>query len=75
LIAETYVVVTNISYFVNNFCALVGLTENVVVFGQIFVTFYSNNNNSIQFNSIQFNSGLLMCRVNSQMANYRNSTT
>jgi hypothetical protein len=26
LIAETYVGVTNISYFVNNSCALVGLT-------------------------------------------------
>jgi hypothetical protein len=24
---------------------------------------------------IQFNSGLLMCRINSQMANYRSSTT
>jgi hypothetical protein len=29
-----------------------------------------NNNNSIQFNS-----SLLMCRINSQMANYTNSTT
>jgi hypothetical protein len=32
-------------------------------------------NHSIQFNSIQFNSGLLMWRVNSQKASYRNSTT
>jgi hypothetical protein len=35
----------------------------------------TRNNNSIQFNSIQFNSSLLMCPVNSQMANYTNSTT
>jgi hypothetical protein len=27
-----------------------------------------------KFNSIQFNSSILMCRVNSQKANYRNST-
>jgi hypothetical protein len=26
-------------------------------------------------NSIEFNSGLLMCQINSQKANYRNSTT
>jgi hypothetical protein len=29
----------------------------------------------IQFNSIQFNSSLLMCQLYGQKANYRNSTT
>jgi hypothetical protein len=38
----------------------------------ILATYKTSNNNN---NSIQFNSGLLMCPVNSQMANYRNSTT
>jgi len=41
------------------------------------LTDYSNNFTKLpaKFNSLQFNSCLLMCQVNSQMANYRNSTT
>jgi hypothetical protein len=35
-------------------------------------TALNNNNNN---NSIQFNSSLLICRVNSQTSNYTNSTT
>jgi hypothetical protein len=33
-----------------------------------------DDNNSIHFNSIQFNDLLFMCRVNSYKANYRHST-
>jgi hypothetical protein len=37
-------------------------------------TYKNNNNIIIQFNSIQFNSLLFMCWVNSYKANYRHST-
>jgi hypothetical protein len=45
----------------------------IVLYTQLAIQHNNNNNNNN--NSIQFNSSLLMCPINSQKANYTNSTT